>query len=41
VYCIVLRQRVIGMICVLCGGLEACHRYGVGTVRFCGSVSYV
>jgi hypothetical protein len=25
------------MVCVLCGGVAACHRYGVCTVRWCGS----
>jgi len=41
VYCVVVWQRVIGMVCVLCGGVAACHRYGVFTVWWCGSVSYV
>ena len=26
---------------MLCGGVAACHMYGVCTVRWCGSVSYV
>ena len=32
-YCVVVWQRVIGMVCVLCGGVAACYRYGVCTVR--------
>jgi len=35
----VVWQHVIGMVCVLCGGVAACHRYGVCTVRWCGSMS--
>ena len=51
----VVWQRVIGMVCVLlavlsavlCGGVAACHKYGVCTVGcvecgvmwWCGSVS--
>jgi len=38
VYCVVLYQRVIGMVCVECGGLAACYMYGVCTVWLCGSV---
>jgi len=41
VYCAVVWQRVIGMILVLCGGVAACYRYGMFTVRWCGSMSYV
>ena len=37
-YCVVVWQHVIGMVCVLCGGVAACHRYGVCTVWWCGSV---
>ena len=40
-YCVVVWQRVIGMVCVLCGGVAACYRYGVCTVWWCGSVSQV
>ena len=32
-YCAVVWQHVIGVVCVLCGGVAACHRYGVCTVR--------
>jgi len=28
----VVRQRVIGMVFVLCGGVAECYRYGVCTV---------
>jgi len=35
---VVVWQRVIGMVCVLCGGVAACYRYGVCTVWWCGSV---
>ena len=28
-YCVVVWQLVIGMFCVLCGGVSACHWYGV------------
>ena len=28
VYCVVMWQRAIGMVCVLCGGVAACHRNG-------------
>jgi len=41
VYCAVVWQHVIGMVCVLCGDVAACHRYGVCTVRWRGSMSYV
>ena len=33
----VVWQRVIGMVCVLCGGVAACDRYGVCVV--CGGVA--
>jgi len=33
VCCSVVWQHVIGMVCVLIGGVAACHRYGVCTVR--------
>ena len=36
-YCAVVWQHVIGMVCVLCGGVAACHRYGVCTVRWGGT----
>ena len=44
---VVVWQRVIGMVCVLlvvlsavlCGGVAACHRYGVCTVRFVELIS--
>jgi len=38
VYCVVVWQHVIGMVCVLCGGVAACYRYGVCTVWWCGNV---
>jgi len=38
VYCVVAWQRVIGMVCVLCGGVAARHKYDVCTVWWCGSV---
>ena len=31
-YCTVVWQRVIGMVCVLCGGVAACHGCVVCTV---------
>jgi len=31
-------QRVIGKVCVLCGGESTCYRYGVRTVWWFGSV---
>ena len=37
-YCAVVWQHVIGMVCVLCDGVAACCRYGVCTVRWCGSI---
>ena len=37
-YCAVVWQRVIGMVCVLCGDVAACYRYGVCIVWWCGSV---
>jgi len=33
VYCLVVWQHAIGVVCVLCGGVAACHRYGVCTFR--------
>jgi len=27
VYCAVVWQHVIGMVCVVCGSVAACHRY--------------
>jgi len=41
VYCAVVWQHVVGMVCVLCGGVAACYRYGMCTVRWCGSVSVI
>jgi len=41
VYRGVVEQRVISMLCVLCGGMSACYTYGACTVLWCGSVSYV
>ena len=41
VYCAVVMQRIIIMVCVLYGGVAACNMYGVCTVWRCGSVSYV
>jgi len=38
VYCVVVWQRVIGNVCVMCGGVAACYKYGVCTVWWCGSV---
>jgi len=38
---VVVWQPVIGMICVLCGGLAACYMFGVRTVWLCGNVLYV
>ena len=40
-YCAVVWQHVVGMVCVLCGGVAACYRYGMCTVRWCGSVSVI
>ena len=37
-YCVVVWQRVICMVCVMCGGVAACHRYGLCTVWWCGCV---
>ena len=34
-YCAVVWQHVIGMVCVLCGGVAACYRYGI---VLCGGV---
>jgi len=38
VYCEVVYQRVIRKLCVLCGGVAACHKYDVCIVSWCGSV---
>jgi len=38
VYCEVVSQHVIGMVCVICGGVSACHRYAAFIVCLCGSV---
>ena len=40
-YSVVVWQRDLSLVCVLCGGLAACYRYVVCTVWWCGSVSYV
>ena len=32
VYGVVVWPHVIGKVCVLCGGVTACYRYGVCTV---------
>jgi len=37
VYCVVVWQRVIGMVCALCGGVAACYRYMVCVL--CGGVA--
>ena len=37
-YCLVLWHRVIGFVCVKCGGGAACYWYGVSTVWWCDSV---
>jgi len=34
-------QRAIGMVCVLCEGVAAFHMYCECTVWWCGSVSFV
>ena len=34
-------QRVIGMVCVVCGVVSACYRYGLCRVWWFGSVLYV
>ena len=39
-YCVMVWQRVICMVRVLCGCVAACHSYVVRTVWWCGSVSY-
>jgi len=36
VYCAVVWQHVIGMVCVLCGGVAACHKY---VSLLCGGVA--
>ena len=28
-YCVVVWQRVIGNVCVMCGCVAACYKYGV------------
>jgi len=38
---VVVWQRVIGLLCVLCDSVAACHMYGFSTVLWCGSESYV
>jgi len=38
VYCVVLWQLVIGMVCVMCCVVAACHSYDMCTVRWCGSM---
>ena len=40
-YCVVVRQRAIGIVCVLCGCVAACYLYGLCTVWWCGSVSQI
>ena len=40
-YCMVVLQRVICMLRVMCGGVAACHKYGLWTLWCCGSVSFV
>ena len=37
----VVWQHVTGIVCALCGGVAACHRYGLCTVRWYGSISHV
>jgi len=41
VYCVVVWQRVICMVRVMCGGVAAYYRYRVCTVWLCGGVLYV
>jgi len=41
VYCVFEWQRVIGTVCVLCGGVAASYRYGLCNVLWCSRVSYV
>jgi len=41
VYCVVVWQHDIVILCVLCGGVAACYKYGVCTVWWCGSVLLV
>jgi len=41
VYFVEVLQRVIDMVCVLCGGVEACYGYGACTVWWSGSVILV
>jgi len=38
VYCVVVWQRVIGIVCVFCSGVAACYKYNVCTVLWCGSL---
>ena len=33
----VVWQRVMGMVRVMCGGLAACHMYGLSTVLWCAA----
>ena len=40
-YCVMMWQRVIGVVCVLYGGVAVCYRCVVCNVRLCGSVLYV
>ena len=40
-YCVVVRQRVIGMVFELRGGVAACYWYVVCTEWLCGRVLYV
>ena len=40
-YFVVVWQRVICIMCVMCGGVAACHRYDMCTVWWFGSVLYV
>jgi len=41
VYCLVVWQRVIGILCVMCGGVAACLKYDLCTVCWFGSLLYV
>jgi len=40
-YCVVVWHRVINKMCVLCGSVALCYRYGVCTLWWCCSVLYV
>ena len=40
-YCAVVWQHVIGMVCELCGGVAACYMYGMCNVCWCGIMSHV